>query len=285
MINVNNWISQKNQVVINCSDFYNTSPSIRICNETSFFYIPTGMTQKINQDKPPGYGSIKSKSIAFSSSSNEKIGFYSDDNVPLMFCRVPNSICRGVFGLSYSNEEDINFLITSGGLSGCTACAVYLPESKKIYFFHAGRTYNKNYKYNQMTKNADLCRSVLQFVSNDSSNSSQIPLEINDENMFSILSEICANHAEKCIIDVYTSNELAILDKSKIYTDDEIVQRKGKNYSLILRYYTNGANLFVSKYEGLYSVHYMIKNDSAKFDLYKRDNYEFNLIRRNLNDT
>ncbi|MDE6519195.1 MAG: hypothetical protein K2K91_01885, partial [Ruminococcus sp.] len=256
--NVETWISEKKQSVQGVKDFYKTDPPLRVCNDTEFFLFPTGMTQRITNERPPGYGSIYSNSIKFCSVSGEKIGQYNNGNVSLMFCRVPNSLNRGTFGLKYSNVE--NFLITSGGLSGCTVCSVFLPESKEIYFFHTGKSSSVcKFEYTQQMKNADLYRSIL--ISLESQIDSQIFEKISDEDLFSKLSFLCSNYAQKIVIDIYISDASAKASHSKVHVNDEVIKRKGDKYSLTLRYYKVRANLFVSKYNKLYSVHYMVNDN------------------------
>lgn len=123
-------------------------------------------------------------------------------------------------------------------------------------------------------KNADLYRSIL--ISLESQIDSQISEKISDEDLFSKLSFLCSNYAQKIVIDIYISDASAKASHSKVHVNDEVIKRKGDKYSLTLRYYKVRANLFVSKYNKLYSVHYMVNdNIYSTFDSHKRDNYEF----------
>lgn len=269
LIDVRKWISEKTHCVVNIKDFYYTQPPLRVYTDTEFFFIPTGMTDKIINERPQGYGAIKGDSLTFLSFQKEKMGVY-DDEHPLMFCRVPNSINRGVFGLCYSDAEQ--FLVTSGGLSGCTACSMFLPDSNKFYLFHVGKSVVCEMEYTQQMKNADLYRSVL--ICLGMQNDLRISIGIDDEVLFAKLSDICSKYEEKIIINIYVSDASAANARSKLVGDEKI-QRKGKGYSLTLRYYENKGNFFASKYDRLYSVHSMKANDRVEYSSHKRDNYKF----------
>ena len=251
------YISNENTRIPDSVDIVNTNPKLNKTND--FFYCPTGQlafkrintipATKDNLEEVYNYGSITSKNIRFLKNLTQ-IGTYNNES-SLLFCRVPNSVHQGV--VCTSQQTNDNLLITSGALSGCTACSLYIPYRNIIAFFHVGwtKSYNEssNEFYTQEKKNADLYRSIKLFLNPRDTHYGE--KQLSDDELIIKLQELLANF-NYVYIHIYIKSREDVQNFNKAQA---FLINNGTN--CIIRRYYNSGNMYVSKCGNLYSVHFM----------------------------
>ncbi len=265
-IDIQYWISNDRNVLLYSYDILSTKPDL--VKTDDFFYCKSETLdfKRVNtiQNEVFNYGAIYANKIEFHK-CQKFIGLYNDDS-PLLFCRVPNSIHRGV--VCTCQKINGNFLITSGALSGCTACSVYIPDLNKIAFFHVGR--NKLYEkregikteYTQETKNADLYRSIKLLLNPRAKHYGETQLR--DDELIIKLKELLANFSY-AYIHIYIQGNSQNVAERHTYSIDEVKK------CIILRYYKAG-DMHVSKFDNLFSVHFMEKTNLNTYNTIDRYN-------------
>lgn len=197
--------------------------------------------------------------------------YYNKYKTPLIYMYVPNYSKRGVSIATVDGSKNENHLISSGQLSGCTVCSLYMKEINSIYFFHVGKSnsVDKN-PYTQDQKNVDLYNAIAFTVKKGNINMNQLTDEQLLDNLCILLNEIQG----KVQINIFIRKE----ENNQCHLNCESASLKTNNSNIYLRYYTNYAQMLATMcINKLYSVHYYVANNiGVPYDEVKRKNYKIN---------
>lgn len=191
----------------------------------------------------------------------ETFAFYSEKS-PLKFVYVPNHTSKGVItAKNYCSKEE-NLLISSGALSGCTTCSLYLKELNIIYYFHVG---GAQVVYPQSQKNTDLFNAIAKVLNMDEIEKSQL----SDTQLLERLYRLLTSSVNKTQINIYISSKEG--DKNK----NGSLSWKNANTNINISYYKKGAQMLITlSKDKIYSVHYYSHNDhNDPYKETKRKNY------------
>ncbi len=255
-----------------CYDLYMIRGSepecqINLVNDM-FYYLPTGheMVQSIEENNNFLGGIVKGNYIKFN--YQKRIFAEYKYGKALNYIYLPNHFRRGVAIAKISSSKNENFLISSGQLSGCTVCSMYVKEFNRIYFFHVGKAYSiDNQDYPQNLKNIDLYNSIAIAVDEDIINVQLLTDEQLLYNLYKLLNTIDYTIQINIFIRADDDNIHSLNCKS--------ISLKTINSGIYLRYYNSHAQMLTTMCKNqLYSVHYFVLSEYDKpYHEIKRKNY------------
>lgn len=284
MIDIISLISNQRDYIIRAPLFKESNPKLST-SHGDFWYLKSGTSScstcegNVNQ-----YGTINNSYVKLIDSTQNTFGLYDDDEKKLSYSYVPNSLCNGIVCLSKRITNNVDILISSGRLSGCMVCSLYLPDANELYFMHIGKNADHcNAEYTQQQKNADLfrCINLLLFpkeeidvinMSDDDLNAKLLEkLSLYSQRAFIhiYISALSANHGER-IIDGIPKAEGRSTNRNLAQPYKLTTQ----NGSVFTKYYPFFAELLISQCEGLYSVYFNDVDISFNTRTVQRDNIQ-----------
>lgn len=214
-------------------------------------------------------GSIKCNDLLVGKAP--EVGFYQQEE-SILYRIVPNSIERGVVCVCQSTDERL--LLTSGALSGCTACSVYLPYIETLYFFHVGKAMGHG-KYNAGEKNRDLFNAIALNLNGEFFLERNLltDTQLLDKLMYFIFNlDLFPIFIDIFSVIPYNSFKYNKEDPFGLKLDYSM-ENHYKSARINLYSYPLGGEFVVTKSENLYSTHYFYKCDSSpNINMHKKRN-------------
>ncbi len=179
--------------------------SFQLISENKVLFYSNPITKKKKEEKIVGLV--------------QPTGIYNDGKL-LEYAYVSNSLEKGTV-IKKIKSDGRKIFVSSGALSGCTACNIYIPELDIGYFFHVGGCLAANYTV--LNKNQDLFNAILYALTLTYSETNQPLL------------------SERDVVSFYIDKELDVTD---LWQTFDIVWNKitSKKYRYFVYYYYKDCN-------------------------------------------